>query len=220
GTDLIGESVLTPPADRRGTAAPRLEEGDLPGSSARPAADARGNRPSGADADGDADADSAERVTAKYAAQPVATYDQRTGGWLPSCDATSSAWMPEIEPPPAYINCACDGQAPGPRCRLWRSYAKPMDPTIDQRCVVCVKEPCIGYETVEVEERAVLYRCFESSEPFRRGGCEGGQCYEEKGSKRLRKLHPCEIRVPLKYERPVVKYRDVYYYIQCDRSMN
>ena len=160
--------------------------------------------------------DEATEVTANYAAQPVATYDTRTGGWLPDCNATSSGWMPEIEPPAGLIDCTCDGQARGPRCRLWRSYVKPADPSVDQRCVVCVKEPCIGYETIEEEERAVIYRCFQSSEPFRRHGCEGGQWYEEKGAKRIRKLHPCEIKVPIKYQKPVVKYRDVYYYIQCD----
>lgn len=171
------------------------------------------------DEDEDEDAEEiATPVTAGYGAQSVATYDTQTGGWLPDYNQTSTSWMRELEPPAGLIECTCDGVQPGPRVRVWRSLVKPTDPSIDQRCVACVKEPCLGYETVEEEYRAVLYRCFESTEPFKRGGCEAGQWFEETGDKRIRKLHPCEIKVPVKYQKPVVKYRDVYYYIRCDNG--
>ncbi|MEM8865286.1 MAG: hypothetical protein AAGF31_07020 [Planctomycetota bacterium] len=155
-------------------------------------------------------------ATSVTAAQPVGSYDGQTHTWLPNCNLQSSGWMQELEVPAGLIDCTCNGKAPGPRYRVWRSFVKPTDPSIDPRCVVCVKEPCLDYETVEEEYRVVIHRCFESTEPFKHTGCEGGHCYEAKGTTKLRKLHPCEAKVPVKYQKPVVRYRDVYYYIQCD----
>lgn len=154
----------------------------------------------------------AKRVTV---AQPVATYDTRTGTWLPDASDQASGWLPELEVPSNLIDCTCDGQLPGPRCRVWRSFVKPSDPSLNPRCVVCVKEPYLDYETVEEELHVVLQRCFETSEPFKHKGCEGGHWYEAKGTTKLRKLHSCEAKAPVKYLKPVVRYRDVYYYIQC-----
>lgn len=152
------------------------------------------------------------------ATQAVATYDTTTGTWLPTKDEYTTGWMPELEIPPALIDCTCNGKLPGPRCRVWRSYAKPTDPSINQRCLVCVKEPYLAFDTVEEKLHVVINRCFETTEPFKHEGCEGGHWYQAKGSTKLRKLHPCDATVPVKYLKPVVRYRDVYYYIECDKS--
>ena len=155
-------------------------------------------------------------ATPASAAQPVATYDTRTGTWLPDCDSQPGGWQPELEIPANLIDCSCDG-ATRSGCRIWRSFVKPTDPAVDQKCVACVKEPCLSYEPVEETLRAVVYRCFETSEPFKHHGCEAGSWFEAKGTKRIRKLQPCEVKVPIKYRKPVITYRNVYYYIQCDK---
>jgi len=148
--------------------------------------------------------------------EPVATYDTRTGTWLPDCNSQPGGWQRELEIPPHLIDCSCDG-ATRAGCRIWRSFVKPTDPSVDQKCVACVKEPCLSYETVDETLRAVVHRCFETSEPFKHHGCEAGAWFEAKGTKRVRKLHPCEVKVPVRYQKPVITYRDVYYYIQCDK---
>lgn len=145
--------------------------------------------------------------------QPTGAYSGAT--WLPDASLQAGGWMREIDVPPGLIDCTCGGQLPGPRCAVWRSLNKPTDPRIDPRCVVCVKEPYLDYETVTEEHRVIIHRCFESSEPFKHRGCEAGHCYEAKGTTTLRKLHTCEAKVPVKYLKPVVRHRDVYYYIPC-----
>lgn len=162
------------------------------------------------------DAERASQTTARQEVtvlQPTGAYAGAT--WLPDANLQAGGWMREIDVPPGLIDCTCEGQLPGPRRPVWRSLNKPTSPQIDPRCVVCVKEPYLDYETVTEEHRVVIHRCFESSEPFKHRGCEAGHCYEAKGTTTLRKLHTCEAKVPVKYLKPVVRYRDVYYYIPC-----
>lgn len=165
------------------------------------------------------EADTAEAVKKITAyKQSVAEFDYATGSWLPARDQASQGWQSELQVPQQLIDCNCDGRVPGRACRVWRSYVKPTDPSVDQKCVACVKEPCIDYETVEEMQQAVVYRCFETEEPFVQEGCESGEWFHKKGTKRLRKLYPCKVKVPIKYQKPVVSYRDVWYYIQCDSA--
>lgn len=179
---------------------------------AAPQPEAAGSEEIATPASEPADASSAKRVTV---AQPIASYDSRSGTWLPDRADRVSGWLPEIEVPSQLIDCTCNGQIPGPRCRVWRSFVKPTDPSLDPRCVVCVKEPYLDYQTVTEDLHVVIHRCFETSEPFNHKRCEGGQCLEAKGTTTLRKLHPCEAKVPVKYLKPIIRYRDVFYYIQC-----
>ena len=46
--------------------------------------------------------------------------------------------------------------------------------------------------------------------------CADGRCIETRGTKTVKQLHPCKARVKLFYWKPVVEYRDVYYYINCE----
>lgn len=179
--------------------------------------DASGEGKSGDETDEAADiSEAAKKITAYK--QPVADYDYATGSWLPARDQAASGWMRELAVPQQLIDCTCNGRVPGRACRIWRSYVKPTDPSVDQNCVACVKEPCMDYETVEEVQEAVVYRCFENEEPFEQEGCESGEWFHKKGTKRIRKLYPCKVKVPIKYQKPVVTYRDVWYYIQCDSA--
>jgi hypothetical protein len=136
--------------------------------------------------------------------------------WLPLCDDAPSGWLPELAIPPGCLDCTCDGKLPGKPCQVWRSFQRPTHPSIDPDCVACVKEPCLGYEKVHYTTEAVVQKCFVSEAPFKDKECADGRCIEKSGTKIVKQLHPCKTQVKLFYWKPIVEYRDVYYYISCE----
>lgn len=149
-------------------------------------------------------------------ASRLVQYNASQNPWLPTCDEELPGWLPELPVPPQCLDCKCDGATPGKACQVWRSFQKPTHPSIDQDCVVCVKEPCLGYEKVHHTVDAVVQKCFESQEKFCDRECADGRCIEKEGMKTVKQLHPCTAKVKLFYWKPVIKYRDVYYYINCE----
>lgn len=149
-------------------------------------------------------------------ASRLVNYNSMQNPWLPICDQDIPGWQPELPIPLACLDCECDGKLPGEACTLWRSFQKPTHPSIDQQCVVCVKEPCLGYEKAHYTVDAVVQKCFEHQECFRDKECADGRCIEKEGTKTVKQLHPCKAKVKLMYWKPIVKYRDVYYYINCE----
>ncbi len=166
-----------------------------------------------------------EELTAPQgaAAQPtqeeasrLVEYNSIENPWLPLGDDAPSGWLPELPIPPGCLDCTCDGKLPGKPCQLWRSFQRPTHPSIDQDCVACVKEPCLGYEKVHYTTEAVVQKCFVSEAPFKDKECADGRCIEKQGTKTVKQLHPCKTQVKLYYWKPIVEYRDVYYYISCE----
>lgn len=133
--------------------------------------------------------------------------------WIPYGPQTQRGRMAELPIPPQFLNCRCKGATPGAPCRVYRYFEKPTD--VDEKCLVCVKEPYLDCQPVEEKTEAVVYKCFETSEPFTDEGCEAGKWYKSSGSKQIRQLYPCNVAVVLRYKKPIVRYRDVWYYIDC-----
>lgn len=150
-------------------------------------------------------------------AQQVLGYNAANNPWLPVCTDQPQGWLPELPIPQQLLDCKCDGVSPGRPCRIWRSLQKPTHASVDKECVVCVKEPCLGYKKECYEVEAVVQKCFEHDEPFCDEACEEGRWIQKKGTKVVRQLHPCKAKVKLFYWKPVVEYRDVYYYISSER---
>lgn len=149
-------------------------------------------------------------------ASRLVQYNSIENPWLPVEGSEPQGWLAELQVPENLLNCKCDGKVPGECCRVWRSFQKPTHPSIDQECVSCVKEPYLSYTKVHYTVDAVVEKCFESKQPFCDKGCEDGRCIERRGTKTVRQLQPCTASVKLFYWKPIVKYRDVYYYINCE----
>ncbi|TWT32262.1 hypothetical protein KOR34_40240 [Posidoniimonas corsicana] len=163
----------------------------------------------------DSDLPSAAEPTEEEASRLV-QYNSIQNPWLPLCDDEPHGWIEELAVPPSCLDCTCHGKSPGEACKVWRSFQKPTHPDIDQDCVVCVKEPCLGYVKEHYTTDAVVQKCFVSEKCFTDKECADGRCIETRGTKTVKQLYPCKAKVKLYYLKPVVQYRDVYYYINCE----
>lgn len=166
-------------------------------------------------ADSPSDRDAANAPSEEEASRLV-EYNAMQNPWLPVRGEEPFGWLEELAVPPGCLDCTCDGKSPGEACRVWRSFQKPTHPAIDQDCVVCVKEPVLGYVKEHYTTDAVVQKCFVSEKCFTDKECADGRCIETRGTKTVKQLHPCKARVKLFYWKPVVEYRDVYYYINCE----
>ncbi|TWT85195.1 hypothetical protein Pla123a_00010 [Posidoniimonas polymericola] len=149
-------------------------------------------------------------------ASRLVEYNAVENPWLPIRGQEPIGWLEELAVPPGCLDCTCDGKTPGEACKVWRSFQKPTHPDIAQDCVVCVKEPVLGYVKEHYTTDAVVQKCFVSEKEFTDKQCADGRCIETRGTKIVKQLHPCKAKVKLFYWKPVVEYRDVYYYINCE----
>lgn len=201
-----------------------LTFGEQPDALASPTVDP-GPESTTSPSDGDDPLEKAEELATPEGAAAVPTegeasrlvgYNALQNPWLPIGGEEPEGWMPELPIPPACLDCKCNGKLPGKPCQVWRSFQRPTHPSIDQECVICVKEPCLGYKKVHDTTEAVVQKCFISEQDYTDKECSDGRCIETRGTKIVKQLSPCKTQVKLFYWKPVVEYRDVYYYINCE----